>query len=232
MIQFSISEMGLVSVYPYWLFLPLLTDENHRCTRFSSRTFLWTSRWIDLRACGLLPSMCPGSGLDHLCLCLFHIPCGFMCRHINMEQQRFIDKFLAAGRSRSNNQKTDFQSKTFLSSSRPKIRTLQSYSIFTSARVRTCVKRALSDKYACDDCTFVFIFLCTSARLGIQLNATSCAWNSLQVQFAEDRMHICGDRRQAEAWLKSRLFSALTALESQDCTVSHVSLHVIEITGI
>lgn len=77
----------------------------------------------------LLPCMCPGNGLDHLRLCLSHIPCGFMCCHINMEQQRFIDKFLAACRSRSNNQKTDLQPKTVLSSSWPKIWRLLSYYI-------------------------------------------------------------------------------------------------------
>lgn len=119
----------LVSVYSYWLFLPLVTDENRRCARFSNRTFLGEpmNRPACLRA--LLPCVCPGNGLDHLCLCLSHIPCGFMCRHINMEQQTFMDKFLAAGRSRSNNQKTDFQSKTLLSSSWPKIWKLPSYYI-------------------------------------------------------------------------------------------------------
>lgn len=66
----------------------------------------------------LLPCVGPGNGLDHLCLCLSHVLCGFMCCHINMEHQRWIDIFLAAGRSRSSNQKTDFQSKIFLSSSR------------------------------------------------------------------------------------------------------------------
>lgn len=81
----------------------------------------------------LLPCVGPGNGLDHLCLCLSHIPCGFLCCHINMEQQRWIDIFLAAGRSRSSSQKTDFQSKAFLSSSWPKISTLLSYYICISA---------------------------------------------------------------------------------------------------
>lgn len=141
--------------------------------------------------------MCPGKDLDHLCLCLFHIPCGFMCRHINMEQQRFIDKFLAAGRSRSNNQKTDFQSKTFLSSSWPKIWTLWSYYIFIYAHEYVHVWNVHEVTYMHVMPVHLVWFscrMCIFARLGIQLNATSCACNSSQVQFTEGWKHICEDQ--------------------------------------
>lgn len=116
-IQFSILETSP--------FLFILTDCF--CLLWQMKTIgvpdfpvgLFSGEPVTSPACllALLPRVGPGNGLDHLCLCLSHVLCGFMCCHINMEQQRWIDIFLAAGRSRSSNQKTDFQSKIFLSSS-------------------------------------------------------------------------------------------------------------------
>lgn len=115
MIQFSISETSCFLFTLTDCFCLLWQMKSIGVPDFPVGLFLGkpTNRPAFLQA--LLPCMCPGNGLDHLCLCLSHIPCGFMCHHINMEQQRFMDKFLAAGRNRSNNQKWDLQSKTFLS---------------------------------------------------------------------------------------------------------------------
>lgn len=154
------------------------------CERWKSQVcqiFQWAFSMTS-PACllALLPPVGPGSGLDHLCLCLSHIPCGFMCCHINMEQQRWIDIFLAAGRSRSSNQKTDFQSKAFVSSSWPRIWTLLSCYICISAHESVHASDVHEVTYTHAMSVHSVCFPGKILQWGIQLNVTTYACNSLK----------------------------------------------------